>query len=784
MTLLESTNAKPKRMKNIFLILFLLINITAFGQQAVMLKYKNPNVPVEERIRDLLSRMTLHEKCSQIDIWHPKARPTSNRDTLIKCIDEMGDTIKNGIGFLQFDTHISHKDYAANFNAIQKYLLHETRLGIPAISNGEGCHGFVGARGTVFPVPISMGSTWDPELIEEIYAAIAIEMRSYGITHAATPVLDLLRDPRYGRCDELYSEDPYLVGELGVAAIFGLQGRNELIASDKLIACAKHFGAHGEPEGGTNLSPANLSERVLRETHFYPFEKIVKEANVRTVMASYNEIDGVPSHGNSWLLNDVLRGEWGFTGYVISDFDAVRRMIYRQYVCANKADAGKRAITSGMDFECPSSRANYCFKYLPQLIKAGNVKESVLDSAVARVLRNKFQMGLFEQPYVKEIDGNTRVNLEKKHRELALKAAEKGIVLLKNDNDLLPFNPDKIKKLAVIGANADEVHYGTYSNDKQSGVSVLDGLKNFAKGRFEVLYAEGFQIYENDTLFSDNEKTQEKSKTRIKEAVELAKQCDAVLLVLGGNEFTCREGWGEDHTGDRVSLDLLGSQNELTKAVFEVNKNTAVLLNNGRPLTINYLAENAPAILEGWYLGQEQGTAVANVLFGDYNPGGKLTVTFPRSLGQLPVYYNHKPIVHERSFVEGAYSPLYPFGYGLSYTKFEYSNLKCSAKKVIIGEPVFVSVEIKNTGQWEGDEIVQLYIRDKVSSVTRPVMELKDFKRIHLLKGETKTVTFNITADKLHFYGLDMKRIVEAGEFEVMVGTNSKEYLSDVFEVM
>lgn len=763
---------------------FILLLETQLLAQVSQPVYQDPTAPIETRIKDLLPRMSIEDKCSQIDIWHPKARPASNRDTLNKYINKLGDTLRNGIGFLQFDTQISHAEYAANFNAIQKYFMEETSLGIPAISNGEGCHGFVGAKATVFPVPISMGSTWDPELIEEIYSAIALEMRSFGITHAATPVLDLLRDPRYGRCDELYSEDPYLVGELGVAAIFGLQGRNEIIGQDKLIACAKHFGAHGEPEGGTNLAPVNLSERVLRETHFYPFEKIVKEANVRTVMASYNEIDGVPSHGNSWLLNDVLRDEWGFTGYVISDFDAVRRMIYRQFVCHNKADAGKRAITSGMDFECPSDRGNYCFKYLPDLIRAGEVEESVLDSAVARVLRNKFQMGLFEQPYVQQISASERKALEQNHRELALKAAQEGIILLKNDNETLPFNADNIKHLAVIGANADEVHYGTYSNVETPGISILDGMKYFANGKFEVHYAEGFQIYENDTLLTEAEKTPERAQERIAEAVKLAKTCDVVLLVLGGNEFTCREGWGEDHTGDRVGLDLLGPQNELAKAILELGKTTAVFLNNGRPLTINYLAENAPAILEGWYLGQEQGTALANVLFGKYNPGGKLTATFPRSVGQLPVYYNHKPIVHERSFVEGAYSPLFPFGYGLSYTQFAYENLIISTPKAITGQPVKVSVEVTNTGNVEGDEIVQLYIRDKVSSVTRPVKELKDFKRIHLLSGERKTVTFEITSDKLQFYNLSMERVVEPGEFKVMVGTNSMEHLSGIFEVI
>jgi beta-glucosidase len=764
----------------VFTSIFLEVGVL-FAQNPV---YKDPAAPIELRISDLLQRMTLEDKCRQIDIWHPKAKRTSDKKVFQQCLDELGNVINDGIGFLQFDTQLSPSEYAANFNAIQKYFMEETRLGIPAISNGEGCHGFVGAEGTVFPVPLSMGSTWNPELIEKVYSAIGKEMRLYGITHAATPVLDLLRDPRYGRCDELYGEDPYLAGEMGMSAIFGLQGRNELIGPENLIACAKHFGAHGEPEGGTNLSPANLSERVLRETHFYPFEKIVKEANVRTVMASYNEIDGVPSHGNSWLLNDILRDEWGFTGYVISDYDAVRRMIYRQFVCHDKAEAAQRAITSGMDFECPSSRENYCFEYLPELIQSGKIQESVLDSAVARVLRNKFQMGLFEQPYVLEISHDKRKEMLEQHRRISLKVAEEGMILLKNENNTLPFIGNEIKSLAVIGPNADEVHYGTYSNVSTPGISILEGLKNYGKGKFEVYYAEGFQIYENDTLLSETEKTPERAKERIVEAVELAKKCDAVLLVMGGNEFTCREGWGEDHTGDRVDLNLLGAQDELAKAIFETGKKTAVLLINGRPLAINYLAENAPAIIEGWYLGQEQGTAVANVLFGDVNPGGKLTATFPRSVGQLPVYYNHKPIVHERSFVEGPYSPLFPFGFGLSYTTFDYANLTLSKNQAMPGEPVVVSVEVTNSGNRDGDEIVQLYIRDKVSSVTRPLKELKDFKRISLTKGEIKTVEFTIAPEKLQFFGLDMKRIIEPGEFEVMVGTSSVDFLKTTFEVI
>ncbi|CAN5813316.1 glycoside hydrolase family 3 N-terminal domain-containing protein [soil metagenome] len=772
-------------MKYSFLIaLFVLCSLCGNAQQKPLPVYKNAAVPIEERIRDLLSKMTLMDKCKQLDIWHANI-DASKPDSLQLAIKMLGDTIKNGIGFLQFEVEMNRTQYVARFNAIQKYFVEQTRLGIPAISNGEGCHGFVGNedQSTVFPVSPLLGSTWDTVLVESVYNAVAKEMRSYGITHAATPVIDLMRDPRFGRADEFFGEDPYHVAQMGVAAIFGLQGRSAMIDENHLLACAKHFAGHGQPEGGTNLAPANFSERILRENHFYPFEMAVKRANVRTVMASYNEIDGVPNHANKWLLNDVLRGEWGFTGFVISDYDAVNRMVTRQHASFNKAEAGKNAINAGMDFECPSDWRAYCFSYLPALIQAGEVKESVLDSAVARVFRNKFILGLFEQPYIKTVSDNEKLAMQKAHRQLALKAAEEGMVLLKNDHKTLPFNANTIKRIAIIGPNADEVHYGNYSNNKSPGVSIVEGLSKYGKGKFEVVFAEGYKIYENDTTIKAVDKTKAAEDKRIEDAVALAKTCDAVLLVMGGNELTCREEWA-GHTGDYYDLNLMGRQDDLAKAIFELKKQTAVLLINGRPHSVNYLAQNAPAIIEGWYLGQEQGTAVANVLFGNVNPGGKLAVTIPKHVGQLPVYYNRKPYVHESPYIDGEYAPLYPFGFGLSYTNFKYSNLTISDKKAIVGQPVNVTIDVTNTGDMDGDEVVQLYIRDMVSTVTRAVQELKDFSRIHLKKGETKTVSFTITADKLQYFGPGMKRMVEPGEFEVQVGKNSTDYLTVRFEVI
>jgi len=745
------------------------------------LPYQNPSLAVEARLQDLLPRMTLEEKVAQLNLW-PNLAELLKHKSIADDIALTLSQITNGVGAIEYDTKLAPGDFATFHDAVQKFLKEKTRLGIPALFDGEACHGFVGTNATVFPVPLTLASTWDPELVERVFTSVALEMRSYGVTHAATPVLDLAREPRFGRFDEFYSEDPYLTGTIGVAAIRGLQGRNRLIDGAHLLACAKHFTGHGQPEGGNNMAPANFSERVIREMHCYPFELAVKQAGVRTVMASYNEIDGVPSHLNRWLLTDILRGEWGFDGHVISDYDGVSRMIDRQFVCANPAEAARRALNAGMDFELPSTKANDCFQNLPALIRSGQLPESVLDQAVTRVLRNKFLLGLFENPCAAGVEKTKHVMNSPAHRALAREAAEKGMILLKNENHTLPFNCRAIKQLAVIGPNADEVHYGSYST-MTPGVSIVEGVRDYGHGQFEIRYAEGFKIYENDNSISAEEKTSAAEEGRIAEAVAVARQSDAVLLVLGENENACHESWFPDHFGDRNDLTLLGRQNDLARAILATGKPVAVLLINGRPLAINELATNAPAILEGWYLGEEQGAAVARVLFGDVNPGGKLTVTIPRSVGDLPVYYNHKPLVHEHPYVSGPYAPLYPFGHGLSYTQFDYDKITVTPAVAKAGESITVTVRVKNTGGRAGDEVVQLYIRDSISSVTRPVMELKDFQRITLAAGEAKSVSFTITPDKLQFYNLEMKRVVEPGEFQVMVGTSSAEYLKAKFQV-
>lgn len=755
--------------------------LPVLGHTAPLLPYQDPSLPVEARLRDLLPRMTLKEKVAQLNLW-PNLEELLKHKSIDDDIALTLPQIKDGVGAIEYDTKLPAADYAKFHTAIQKYLKEKTRLGIPAQFDGDACHGFIGRSATVFPVPLTLASTWDPELVERVFTAVALEMRSFGLTHAATPVLDLAREPRFGRFDEFYSEDPYLAAQIGIAAIRGLQGRGPTIDGEHLLACAKHFTGHGQPEGGTNMAPADFSERVIREMHAYPFEMAVKQANVRTVMASYNEIDGVPSHVNHWLLTDLLRGEWGFDGYVISDYDGVSRTIDRQLVSKDAAAAAVRALNAGVDFELPSIKANDCFQHIEELVRSGQLKESVVDQAVTRVLRNKLLLGLFENPYAAGVEKVKRVTNTPAHRALAQEAAEKGIVLLENDGRTLPFDRKAVKHLAVIGANAASVHYGSYSVETP-GISIVDGLRAYGQGAFTVHYAEGFKIYENDETIPLLDQTRQAEDQRIADAVAAAQQSDAVLLVLGGNEKTSREGYEENHSGDVSDLDLLGRQDDLAHAVLALGKPTAILLINGRPVTIPSLAAQAPALLEGWYLGEEQGAAVARVLFGDVNPSGKLTVTFPRKIGHLPVYYNHKPLVHERRYVTEVYSPLFAFGHGLSYTTFRYDHLSVTPTSAPTGQPVTVSVDVTNTGTRAGDEVVQLYIHDVLASVTRPVQELKDFKRVSLAPGETRAVTFSLPPDKLQFYNIDMKRVVEPGAFEVMVGTSSAEYLTARFEV-
>ncbi len=745
------------------------------------MKYKNPRLPIEERINDLLARMTLQEKVAQLYCFGRVVEMTGilfdDDGNLVP--DKMAELFANGACQLGRPAQRTTPRQTAKItNAIQKFLAEETRLGIPALFNEEGLHGLMAIGSTSFPQAIALASTWNLDLVREIFGVVAKEARARGSNYVYTPVLDLARDPRWGRVEETFGEDPYLVTRMGVAAIKGLQGEGDAIDSEHVIACAKHFAVHGQPEGGQNAAPGNISERTIREEFLPPFKAAVQEAGVGAVMASYNEIDGIPAHINHWLLQTVLRDEWGYQGFVTSDGFGVPQIIRLHHITNSIEEAAKLCLEAGVDCEVPRG---VCYPTLVEQAQAGAVSMETIDRAVSRILRAKLRLGLLDgnTPHVDPDEAERITNCDE-HRALALKAAQQAIILLKNDNAALPLDAGSLKSIAVIGPNAADLHLGGYAEAPQRGTSVLDGIRQKVGDRLTVRYAEGCRItsdvqgyaawHQDEVHLSDPAE----DTPRIAEAVELAQESDVVILVLGGNEATCREGWWFDHLGDRDNLDLLGRQNELAQAVLATGTPTIAVLINGRPLTVNELAETVPAILECWYLGQETGLAVADVLFGEVNPSGKLPVTFPRSVGQIPCYYNHKPSA-KRGYQFTDNSPLFPFGWGLSYTTFEYSEPRLSANKITPLDSVDVEIDVTNTGNRPGDEVVQLYIHDELATVTRPVKALKDFRRIHLQPDETQTVRFTLTPDKLALLNQKMQWQVEPGRFAVMVGGNSVE---------
>lgn len=756
--------------------------------------YRNPRLPVEQRVADLLGRMTPEEKVAQTEaIWVTEQKKLFiDEQGNFSLNDKMKELLKNGIGQMSGPSlglasdlvdrtgpyqKKGPRENAVFNNELQKYVIEHNRLGIPVVFHEEALHGFAARGATSFPQAIALAGTWDVDLVQEVFSAAAMEARARGTHQVLAPVVDLGREPRWGRTEETYGEDPYLVSRMGVAAVQGFQGQGPTVDKQHVVATLKHFAAHGQPEGGTNIAPANYSERILREQFLAPFQAAITEAGAMSVMASYNEIDGLPSHANKWLLERVLRGEWGFNGFVVSDYFGVHELITRHHVADDDRAAAKRAVEAGVDTELPGIQA---YGTLLQQVKDGRVSMATLDRAVARTLRAKFLLGLFDDPYV-DPDYAERISESQEHRNLALKAAREAITLLKNQNNLVPLDRNRIRSIAVIGPNAGRVELGEYSGDPVHKVSILQGIKNKLGDRVRVSYAEGCKITEGaqekggePSWWNDNVRLSNPADDarRIAEAVRAARDSDVALVVVGGNVETAREAWADNHLGDRVSLDLIGRQNDLVKAIVETGKPTVVFLINGRVLSFNYIADNVPAVFEGWYLGQETGTAVADVLFGDYNPGGKLPITLPRSVGQLPDYYYQKPSA-KRGYLFDSKEPLYVFGHGLSYTTFKYSNLRIMPDKIGPAGQATVSVDVTNTGGMAGDEAAQMYIRDEVSSVTRPIKELKGFQRVGLEPGQTKTVQFVITPDKLSFLDENMNRVVEPGWFDIMVGGSS-----------
>jgi beta-glucosidase len=760
---------------------------TAAPSQSQVPLYKDASQPVERRVEDLLSRMTLEEKVAQmVAIWLEKEKiqtPTGEFDPakasrnfphglgqIARPYDRRAITQGPAAGAAPGTVNRSAAETARYINAAQRWAVENTRLGIPLFMHEEALHGYVAPGATSFPQSIALASTWNPELVERVFSVAAREMRAAGATLALAPVVDVARDPRWGRIEETYGEDPYLVGEMGLAAIRGFQGTTLPLAKDKVFVTLKHMTGHGQPESGTNIGPANLGERLLREIFFPPFERAVTELPVMSVMPSYNEIDGLPSHANRWLLNDVLREEWGFEGVVLSDYFAIRELMTRHKMFDNLKDAAVRAMDATVDFETPDGEA---YLHLPELVREGRVSQAQIDAAVRRILRLKFLAGLFENPYADEAAADALTETPDAIA-LAREAARQSMVLLKNDKNVLPLDASRIRRMAVIGTHARDTPIGGYSDVPRHVVSVLEGMQNEGRGKFEVDYAEGVRLttgrcWSCDEVALVDDATNDRLR---EEAVRTARNADVIVMVLGGNEALSREAWADNHLGDRTSLELVGPQDELARQIFALGKPTVVILLNGRPLSVNYLAENAPALIEGWYLGQETGNAVADVVFGRYNPGGKLPVTIARNVGQLPVFYNHKPSAR-RGYLFDTTAPLYPFGYGLSYTTFDVSAPRLERPTIAIGQNARIAVDVTNTGRRAGDEVVQLYVRDDEASVTRPVIELKRFQRVTLQPGERRTVTFELTPRDLSCWGVDMKRIVEPGTFTISAGPNS-----------
>jgi beta-glucosidase len=757
--------------------------VTAIAQITGRAVYRDPKAPVQDRVRDLLSRMTLEEKAAQMrSMAYTKGSflegdnfsPEKAMKVFQNGIGQIGSpSDTNGTKRYINDAYRAPGETIDLINAIQRHLVEQTRLGIPALFHEETAHGLKARDATIFPIPLGLGSTWDPALVQQAFELAGREARMRGATVALSPVLDLARDPRFGRVEEFFGEDPYLVSQMGIASVRGQQGTRPL-AADKVFTTLKHF-IHGAPEGGLNTAPADMSERTLRENFLVPFEQVIRKADPAIIMPSYNEIEGVPSHANFELLQRTGRERLGFRGAYFSDYGGVTNLVSQHHMAANDDDAAVLALHAGVDAELPEGQS---YARLPELVRAGRIPEASLDAAVSRILALKFEAGLFENPYVNKARALRQVNAPAS-KALARKVAQKSLVLLKNDG-LLPIDPAAPRKIAVIGPNAVEPLFGGYSSVNSQAVGILQGVKAAAGKGITIEHAEGVQIVKPDKMgqhlpargarYADPAE----NAVRIAQAVEVAKRSDVILLVVGDVPEITREAINVGAPGDRNSLGLFGDQDALVEAMIATGKPIVALLINGRPLTVTRLAEKANALVEGWYLGQEGGNAFADMLFGKINPGGKLPVTFPRSVGDLPMFYNQHPSAKTgKRYVEGRPTPLFPFGHGLSYTTFEISAPRLAKSTIAVGETAIVEVDVTNTGSRTGDEVVQLYVRDDVSSVPRPLLELRGFERVTLKPGEKRSVQFRLDPDSLAFWNIDMAYVVEPGTFTIHAGSSS-----------
>ena len=761
-----------------------------FNKNGVKDVYEDPSAPVDSRIEDLLSHMTMEEKtCQMVTLYGYKRvlkddLPTPEWKTSL-WKDGIGAIDEHLNGFQQWGLPPSDNPnvwpasrHAWALNEVQRFFVEETRLGIPVDFTNEGIRGVESYRATNFPTQLGIGHTWNRNLVRRIGEITGYEARMLGYTNVYAPILDVGRDQRWGRYEEVYGESPYLVAELGIDMVKGMQKDYQVAAT------AKHFVAYsnnkGAREGMARVDP-QMSPREVEMVHVYPFKRVIQETGLLGVMSSYNDYDGIPVQGSYYWLTECLRGEMGFRGYVVSDSDAVEYLYTKHGTAKDMKEAVRQSVEAGLNVRCTFRSPESYVEPLRELVKEGGISEETINSRVRDILRVKFLIGLFDSPYQMQLEEADKVVENPEHEAVALQASRESIVLLKNDNNTLPLDINKVKTISVCGPNADEegyalTHYGPLAVDV---TTVLEGIKDKVSGKAEVLYTKGCDLVDEnwpESEIIDYPLTADEKKD-IDKAVENALKSDVAVVVLGGGQRTC----GENKS--RTSLELPGRQLQLLQAVQATGKPVVLVLINGRPLSVNWADKFVPAILEAWYPGSKGGIAVADVLFGDYNPGGKLTVTFPKSVGQIPFNFPAKPA----SQVDGGKNPgpdgnmsringaLYPFGYGLSYTTFEYSDIQISPKVITPNETATVILKVTNTGELAGDEVVQLYTRDVLSSVTTYEKNLAGFERVHLQPGETKEVKFTIDRKHLELLDADMKWVVEPGEFVVMAGASSED---------
>jgi beta-glucosidase len=748
--------------------------------------YRDPTRSVTERVDDLVSRMTLEEKIAQLGSYW--VFQLLNGTTFSP--QKAAALVPHGVGHitrLGGASNLQPPELATLANEIQRFLIENTRLGIPAVIHEECCSGYMARGATVFPQAIGVASTWEPELVEAMADVIRVQMRSVGAHHALAPVLDIARDARWGRVEETFGEDPYLIARLGVAYVQGIQGDD---LEHGVVATAKHFVGYGMSEGGMNWAPPHIAWREMREVYLFPFEAAVREAKLASVMNAYHELDGVPCGSSKELLTQILREEWGFDGTVVSDYFTINTLAEYHRIARDKAEAAGIALEAGIDIELPFTD---CYgRLLREAVLQGTIPEALVDRAIRRALAQKFALGLFEHPYV---DAGPVVFDTPEQRQLARQIAQKSIVLLKNERNLLPLR-DQFDSIAVIGPNADSIRnlFGDYAypahvetllefksrgnvfnqpvpdkvqavEDFIPAISVREALMARVGPDTRVHYAKGCDVLDDST-------------EGFAQAVEAARASQVAIVVVGdkaGLTDDCTSG----EARDRSDLDLPGVQSQLVRAIYETGTPIILVLVNGRPVSLDWMADAVPAILEAWFPSEEGANAIVDVLFGDVNPGGKLPVTFPRSVGQLPVFYGHRPSggrSHWKvDYVETSSKPLYPFGYGLSYTRFKFSNLHVEPVVVQAGEEVTVQVDVTNVGKRGGDEVVQLYTHQQVPLVTRPVKELKAFKRVTIEPHQTQTITFRIAVSQLGFYDRDHHFVIEPGTVDVMLGSSSQD---------